>query len=224
MPPMKFLFSAPAANAVRALCATVLLASLAACATGGPASQKETDEQALEQLGTGSVVLDCDQSCGEAWRRNRPEMMTYLKANDWRDLALLVIRTDYRQDLGYFYLGRAAEGLDEREAASGYYKTAEALATGTVDSAKCAATPDGCDGLTLLTEVLTRIQIVDADRSRGFRAARRRQNAHPASSQPTSAQPTSAQPTSAQPGPTQPPGAAGQAPTGDWVDPPPATP
>jgi hypothetical protein len=211
---MKFLFGAPAANAVRALCATVLLGSLAACATGGASPLKETDEQALEQLRTGSAALDCDQSCSGAWRRNRPEMMTYLKANDWRDLGLLVIRTDYRQDLGYFYLGRAAEGLGEREAASEYYKTAEALATGTVDSAKCAATPGGCDGLTLLTEVLTRIQIVDADRSHDFRAARRRQTARPASGQPASDQPASGQPA----------GAAGQAPSGNWVDPPPATP
>lgn len=205
---MKSLFAAPAANAVRALCAMVLLGSLAACATH-PAAPQETDDQALAQLDSGSAVLDCDQSCGEAWRRNRPQMMTYYNAGDWRDLALLVIRTDYRQDLGYFYLGRAAEGLGEREAASASYKTAEAMATGTVDSAKCAATPGGCDGLALLTEVLTRIQIVDAQHSHVFHAARRQQRAQPGSTQPGSTRPT---------------GAAGQPAAGNWVDPPPATP
>jgi hypothetical protein len=201
---MKSLFAAPAESAIRAFCTASLLGLLAACSTATPAPRQETDEQALQQLRTGSAVLDCDQQCGEAWRRHRPQMMTYYEAKEWRDLALLVMQTEYRQDLAYFYLGRAAEGLGETKAASAYYKTAEALATGTVDSAKCAATPQGCDGLALLTEVLTHIQIVDADRSRDFPAARRQRNAQPASAQP--------------------PGSPGQPPTGNWVDPPPVTP
>jgi hypothetical protein len=185
---MKPLFAAPAEGAIRAFCTASLLGMLAACAVS-PAPRQETDEQALEQLRTASAVLDCDQ-CDEAWHHNRPEMMMHYRAGEWRELALLVMRTDYRQDLAYFYLGRAAEGLGERKSASAYYKTAESLATGTIDSAKCAATPEGCDGHTLLTEVLTRIQIVDTDHSHDLRATRRQQNSPP---------------------------------TGNWVDPPPAT-
>jgi hypothetical protein len=201
---MKSLFAALAESAVRACCTAGLLGLLAACATNGPAPPRETDEQALEQLRTGSAALDCDQSCSAAWRRNRPEMMVHFEANEWRELALLVIQTDYRQDLAYYYLGRAAEAYGESKAAAVYYKTAEALARGTVDSAKCAATPGGCDGLALLTEVLTHLQIVDGHRSRDVRPVRRRQNSPPASVAPSAA--------------------PAQAPTGGWVDPPPATP
>jgi hypothetical protein len=201
---MKSWFTAPATSSIRAICAASLLSFLAACAAALPAPRHETDEQALEQLRTAKAVLDCGQSCAEAWRRNQSEAMSRYSAGHWRELALLVMETNYRQDLAYFYLGRAAEELGESSAALVYYNSAEALATGTNPTAKCAASPGGCNGLSLLTEVLTRTQIVDAVRGRSAWAARRQQHSRPE--------------------PGQAADAPGQPPTGNWVDPPPASP
>jgi hypothetical protein len=197
---MKSFFTAPTDSAVRAFCAASLLSFLAACATVATSPRHETDEQALDEVRTARAVLDCTQSCAGAWRHNRSELITRYNAGDWRGLAVLVMQIDYRQDLAYFYLGRAAEGLGENAAALVYYKTAEALATATAEDAKCATSTEGCNGLSLLTEVLTRAQIVDASRSRNAGAARRQQHARQGPGQPA----TSGQPT-----------------TDNWVDPPP---
>lgn len=172
---------------------------LAACATAAPPPRQETDGQALQQLRSGEAVLDCTQACASAWHRNRAELTARYNQGAWRDLALLVMQIDYRQDLGYFYLGRAAEGLGDTSAALDYYKAAEALATGTDEEAKCAARSGDCNGLDLLSEVLTWTQIATAERHRRAWAARGR------------------------PGAGEPAGASAQAPAGAWVNPPPVT-
>jgi hypothetical protein len=200
---MRSFLGIPAKTAVRACCAMTLAGFLAACAAGGPPPRHETDDQALQQLRTGEAVLDCTQSCADLWRRDQSELMARYAAGDWRELALLVMQADYRQDLAYFFLGRAAEGLGETSAALAYYKTAEALATGTVEEAKCAASKEGCNGLSLLTEVLTRTQIIDAQHERDVWAAHRQKRPRP--------------------GPGQPAAASGQPATGTWVDPPPVS-
>jgi hypothetical protein len=215
---MKSLFAIPAGRSIRACLAAGLLAFLAACATGVQGPRHETDEQVLEQLQDGKAVLDCTEACADAWRRDRSDLMARYSAGDWRELAALVIQTDYRQDLAYFYLGRAAEGLGANSAALEYYRTAESLATGTIEGAKCAATPEGCNGLSLLTEVLLRIQVVEAARNQSFAATHRQQHRRP-----NPGQPESAQPETAQPAPAQPAGAPAQPPADNWIDPPPAS-
>jgi hypothetical protein len=198
-PRMKPCSTTRARMAVRACCAASLAGFLAACATVAPPPLQETDDQALQQLRTGQAALDCTQACAGAWRHNRADLTARYNQGDWRDLALLVMQIDYRQDLGYFYLGRAAEGLGETSAALDYYKTAEALATGTDEKAKCAASSGDCNGLNLLSEVLTRTQIATAERHRRAWAARGR------------------------PGSAEPAAASGQAPAGAWINPPPVS-
>ncbi len=161
-------------SAIKALPAACLLACLAACAqpvsAPAPVSTQAvlSDDEALNQLRTGKVVLDCGPSCAPKWSGSLAELQTHYNAEEWRDLALLVIHTNYSQDLAYFYLGRAAEGLGARSSALAYYGTARGLATGADNSAKCGSTPQGCNGLSLLTETLTRTQIVEEARRRSF--------------------------------------------------------
>jgi hypothetical protein len=201
---MKAFFTTQAQSATRAVCAWSLLCFLTACAAGAPPVWHETDEQALEDVHSGKAVLDCGQPCADAWRSSQSELTTRYEAGDWHELAVLVMQNDYRQDLAYFYLGRAAEGLGDRSAALAYYKTAEALATGTIDSVKCVMSSAGCNGINLLTEVLTRIQVVDTLRGQNAAAMPRRQYSRPGLG-PSADTP-------------------GQPATDNWVDPPPATP
>jgi hypothetical protein len=162
----------PRAPRRRALPCLVLLAGLAACATTPPAPQAAGD-QGLDAFAAGDAALSCGAACAGAWRQQEPALRGLYDAAAWRELAKGVIRLNYRQDLGYFYLGRAAEGLGLRSAALGYYRAATALATGPDASARCSATAARCDGLSLLTESLLRIQAVSAPRG-SARAARAR--------------------------------------------------
>ena len=194
-------------NASKAIYAGCLLVCLAGCATQvapppHQADTTQTDEQALAQLRAGKVALDCGQSCASKWLGNMAELQTRYTAGEWRELALLVMQVNYSQDLAYFYLGRAAEGLGDRSAALAYYSTARALATGADNSARCAASQSGCNGLSLLTETLTRRQIVEEEGSRSV-AARHQLRARQE--------------------PGQPADATGQPPPDNWVDPAPVS-
>jgi hypothetical protein len=60
-------------------------------------------------------------------------------------LAVLVVQIGYDEDLAWFYLGRAAEGLGSDKAALKYYKISAALATRRVRN--CDRLPfNTCDG------------------------------------------------------------------------------
>jgi hypothetical protein len=58
-------------------------------------------------------------------------------------LAKGVIQVGYSDDLTYYYLGRAAEGLGHLDAARTYYKLSNASRT------KCASIINNCDGIKL---------------------------------------------------------------------------
>jgi hypothetical protein len=68
-------------------------------------------------------VLECGAPCHDAWRTNRSTALVMNEARQWRDLAILVMQIGYINDLTYYYLGRAAEGLGFRDAAKTYYQT-----------------------------------------------------------------------------------------------------
>jgi hypothetical protein len=174
-----------------------LLIGLAACAsTKAPILSEASDDQALKQFEAGDADLACAAACARAWQHSQSELSGLYESADWRALALHVLQINYRQDLGYFYLGRAAEELRRRAAALTYYRTAVDLATGPDESAKCAATATRCNELNLPTEALLRIQIVSAwhvSAVQARNAGRSAGSSHPNASNP-------------------------------WVDPPPVTP
>jgi hypothetical protein len=62
------------------------------------------------------------------------------EARQWRDLAILVMQIGYINDLTYYYLGRAAEGLGFGDAAKTYYQISVRLT-----SAGITCTADGAE-------------------------------------------------------------------------------
>ena len=204
---MKPASSGFASGSLKLLFALGGVACLAGCATpqAAPApaklvEQPLTDQQALRQIRTGDAKLECDASCAEAWQHHQADLTALYDSGDWRKLGVLVLQIGYKQDLAYFYLGRAAEGLGDRSAALVYYGAAQGLATGPNNATRCAASPAGCNGLSLLTEVLTRTRIVEVARSRTpFQHASRGSAESP-----------------------QPGDATATPPNASWVDPPPA--
>jgi len=75
------------------------------------------------------------------------------ESEQWEKLAREVLQVNVGQDLTYFYLGRAAEGLELNEVAIRYYLLAKTY------PAKCLNIFDGCGGLDFPGVVEKRIKI-----------------------------------------------------------------
>jgi hypothetical protein len=131
---------------------------LAGCAaTQGRLSNASTAEL-VALLQTGRPVLDCREPCLAEWRRVQPQAAQLEASGRWADLAVLVMRTGYQDDLSLYYLGRAAEGLGYRAAAQSFYRQSMQL-SGT--SIACEHLSGQCGGVVLPTAASRRIAAID---------------------------------------------------------------
>jgi hypothetical protein len=198
-----------------------------ACAPVNHGLPVRTEAQTAEQFNRGEVVLDCQVACAGNWKANRPELLRRYIAQNWSGLADLVVQTGYQEDLAYFYLGRAAEGLGQNEAALSYYRVAGALATGADPSRRCNGTADSCDGFTLPRDIYAHIQIVRAAEGKGRPVVARRSPSRPKPGQPAPIEVTGAPLATPPTPPAQPVPPAQPAPppaqSETWIDPPPVT-
>ena len=78
----------------------------------------------FERFRKGEVVLECALECLFAYGYQRGSWKTMHEKNQWRELAVAVVKTGYLNDLSYFLLGEAATGLGFREIAKIYYSRA----------------------------------------------------------------------------------------------------
>ncbi len=69
----------------------------------------------------GRAVLDCGLNCSGYWGSERSTLLQLLAAQKWPALAQKVLEIGYNNDLAWYYLGRAAEGLNRGRAAQIYY-------------------------------------------------------------------------------------------------------
>jgi len=119
-------------------CSVLLLAS---CGTTPP---EIPPDELVQRLQAGEPALECGSPCRDAWNTNRTTALLLNEARQWRELAVLVMQIGYTNDLTYYYLGRAAEGLGFGDAAKTYYQISVRL---TSTGITCAA--DGasyCNG------------------------------------------------------------------------------
>lgn len=122
--------------------AGAVLAACAAPPTAAPVSPAQT----MAMIPTGLPVLRCRTACLQSWRAAQPEAAELLRRARWKDLAMLLVRIGYQDDLSLYYLGRAAQGMGYPDAAASYYRQSIAL-SGT--SISCAALSRQCGGLVL---------------------------------------------------------------------------
>ena len=101
---------------------TVLV--LTSCVSSPP---EVPPEELVRRLQAGEPALECGLPCRDGWRANRTTALVLNEARQWRELAVLVMQIGYTNDLTYYYLGRAAEGLGFWDAAKSYYRTSVRL-------------------------------------------------------------------------------------------------
>ncbi len=86
--------------------------------------------------------LNCEVSCSGKWGTERRTAKTLYDDEKWQDLVIKVTNVGFKNNQTYFYLGRAAEGLNYKDAALIYYRLA-------LKSPDCNGLFNVCDGLLL---------------------------------------------------------------------------
>jgi hypothetical protein len=178
-----------------------------------------TPAEAVSLVRSGRPLLNCRDACLGAWRQAQPQAARLAAAGQWAELAALVLRADYQDDLTLYYLARAAEGLGAPVAAGAYYRESLQL-SGT--SLSCRYLSRLCGGLVLPRDALRRLAVVDRELGRRYRRpppGPRRPEAAPIEPGAPAVGDEAVGP-SARDGPAPPP-PAGPPPVSDYIEPPP---
>src|SRR5215467_7811602 len=106
------------------LCAAIAT-SLSACinvsSTGITAADSGRGEL-TDDFRNGEAKLDCRMRCAFAWGLERQRSKGLYDTRAWSELAVDVLKIGYGDDLSYYYLGKAAEGLGYDRAAEIYFR------------------------------------------------------------------------------------------------------
>ncbi|HEY1795955.1 MAG TPA: hypothetical protein VGG57_07535 [Stellaceae bacterium] len=118
---------------------------------------------------TGEPLLSCRGDCLAAWRAAEPQAAGLAARRQWTDLALLLLRANYEDDLTTYYLAEAAQGMGYRNAAASYYRQSIELSGG---PSSCMAYSRVCGGVSLPRAARVRLAALGrpAPRSRPSRA------------------------------------------------------
>jgi hypothetical protein len=113
-----------------------------------------SEDVLMNQFQSGTAVLSCTSNCELTWQKQRPNALAMFNANQWHNLAVLVMRVGYGNDLSYYYLGRAAQALGYRQAAQNYYRDSEAQSATAI---ACARGSSAATGLNLGAQILSNV-------------------------------------------------------------------
>jgi len=78
----------------------------------------------FERFKGGKAVFNCRTECALRYGTRKGDWKELHQKQQWRELALSVMQTEYLSDLSYFMLAEAAQGLGLRDAAKAYYRRA----------------------------------------------------------------------------------------------------
>ena len=134
---------------------------LGACILAGCAAQQQsvvTADEAMVLLRSGRQILTCREPCLAEWRRTVPQAIALVRQARWQDLATLVERIGYQDDLSLYYLGLAADRLGYGLAAASFYRQSLQI-SGT--SASCLRLSGECGGIVLPREAKARLTALD---------------------------------------------------------------
>jgi hypothetical protein len=133
-------------------------------AISGPITP-EMDAQLMSTFEAGQITLDCQINCSGSWGGGLQNLGQLDAQGDWHDLAIQVMKIGYENDLAYYYLGHAAEGLGYYDAALQYYRISGAASTGSDPRLKCAGGgfSNLCNNVSLPNDLYARMQTVQND-------------------------------------------------------------
>lgn len=140
----------------------ILSGMLSGCANKYAALTPELQASMMSDLRDGKLNLDCGGKCLFTWIAQAPVVHQLDIAENWNELAPRVMQIGYGNDLAYYYLGQAAQGLGYHKAAIGYYSYSSSLTYGQNPLLKCSAgqgnAQDPCQGVDLAGSIPVLIQ------------------------------------------------------------------
>lgn len=108
----------------------------------------------LKDVITGKVRFDCIVTCSFKFGYNRGQLKSYYDSKNWALLAEKIYDLQYQNDLSYYYLAQATEGLGYPEAALAYYNLA------LHDTNKCKGLLNVCDGFNFPDNINLRVAVI----------------------------------------------------------------
>lgn len=130
----------------------VLAALAAVVAIGGGPMQisGQTLPQTEGTFSEGTLKLTCDALCASSYDDDRQKLLRLYYGKNWDRLATEVAALGYDYDQAYFFLGAAADGLGDRDAARQYFRLARGIAMGILPGLACAQSIDRCNQLDII--------------------------------------------------------------------------
>ena len=123
--------------------------ALVGCATGGIDPKAPNFNYVFS---TGQVRLTCEISCAGTAGANASQQNQFYRAGNWVALAQSVASVGYNNDIGYYYLGAASEGLGYRNAAKIYYQL--------TSQARFRCSGNLCGGISVPQAAVTRLAAI----------------------------------------------------------------
>ena len=126
----------------------------------------KTDQAAMARFDAfrgGNVTLPMGALEAAEWALYRDTAYEHLASGQWRELADVVQRKGINNDLSWYYLGRAAEGLGETTLARQYYQRSIERSTSEKASHRCqGAVISVCDGFEFPDVTMARLSQLEA--------------------------------------------------------------
>ena len=154
IPPSRWRKALPMRMIGSILLSGVLLAPTACAVDPGKLTQS-TFNQTLETFRRGETRLVSSVATTPRWGLNRSRLKALYDAQRWRELAVRIAMLDHNENLSWYYLARAADGLGYRDAARVYYRQAQTAAF------KCDGLLfNNCDGIHVLGQSTQRLALL----------------------------------------------------------------
>ena len=141
--------------------AAAVLTLVAGCSTSMSGRTAVDRQYILYTFREGRTALTCRGPCSLSWLGRRRALNALFQSGQWNELAGQVSEIGYQEDLGYYWLGRAAEAQGFLAAAARYYSLAVALAQAPTRNLRCTSTAlDRCFGINVPGDSDRRLQAI----------------------------------------------------------------
>jgi len=135
--------------------------AVSGCAVSNPQIGQNTELPAplAAKFESGDIDFTCVAACSGRWGANKRTAKRYLILEQWENLSRLVIRIGFNSELSWYYLGRAAEGMNFHRAAIQYYARVLAISKyGSLIGHRCNGLFNNCDGYTFPEAAIERLK------------------------------------------------------------------
>lgn len=115
----------------------------------------------MDDFREGRIVLTCGVRCMGTWMDEKGDIAILVAQRRWSDVVVRVASIGFKENLGYFWLGMAAEALNYPDKALTYYKIAYAVHRDR-SASNCKHSPRGaCFGIDISGDTERRVAFLE---------------------------------------------------------------